>query len=115
MLGNGGFGNPHLLGRIGETALVHHIGKGFHFGQSVHSRTLVMLPVCLSIAAEIGQQSGKDAIIPGFPQDRPRSGNGETIPGGALLNLCLQGLMRRISRPAAAAGAAAGHGDVLDA
>ena len=33
---DGGLGNPHLLGSVGEPPLVHYRGERFHFCQSVH-------------------------------------------------------------------------------
>jgi hypothetical protein len=42
VLGNGGFGNSEFLRRVGEAALVHDRGEGFHFRQSVHRGTCII-------------------------------------------------------------------------
>jgi hypothetical protein len=42
MLRDSRFRNPHLLGRISETTLIHNGGKGFHFGKAIHANVLTI-------------------------------------------------------------------------
>ena len=73
MFRDGGFGNPHLLGCIGEAALVHYRGKGLHLCQSIHivllgTVTPVLLPT--GFTGKSGRKVANERLIRGIVGDR---------------------------------------------
>ncbi len=75
VFGYGGFGDTHLLGRIGKATLVHDRGECFHLCQAVHTRPLSSSASGKGMAAKSGRITAAVRQWRGIYRDRSRRGN----------------------------------------